>query len=239
MGDLHDLIFILLGIFDATAMLMVILKLYMLPVREYFIRILLFASFIAVFSYIIRIVIGVPEWDLSLQYLLMIIFLRLGLKIKVHLSSFIAGAGICAYALIQMGVYYFYAGVNLMHVGVLKENSGSLLYLFQISSMLIAYLLAWVLTRFQLGFSFIIVPPHDFLVRENYLTNRNLLLVIGSLASLATASVMILFLYDANPLALLIIAAVAFGLSFYFSGWSDRDDIRKAIEAYRNKDKRA
>ncbi|MFD1775919.1 hypothetical protein ACFSF2_18785 [Paenibacillus rhizophilus] len=234
---MHDLIFIFLGIFDATAMLTVILKLYMLPVREYFVRVLLFASFIAVFSYLMRIIIGVPEWDLPLQYLLIILFLRLGLKIKLHLASFIAGAGICAYALIQMGVYYFYAWTNQMNVDILKENSGSLLYLFQISSILVAYVLSWALTRFQLGFSFIIVPPHDFLVKENYLTNRNLLLVFGSLASLATVCITILFLYRANPLGLFIAAAVAFGLSFYFSGWSDRDDIRRAVEAYRKKDK--
>ncbi|BCG57680.1 hypothetical protein [Paenibacillus sp. URB8-2] len=235
---MHDLIFIILGIFDAFAMLTIILKLYMLPVREYFVRILLFASFIALFSYLMRIAIGVPEWDLPLQYLLIILFLRLGLKIKVHLASFIAGAGICGYALIQVALYYFYAWTNLMNVGVLKENSGFYISLLQVSTIVAAFVLSWALTRFNLGFSFIIVPPHDFLVKENYFTNRNLILVIGSLASLATVSVTILFLYNANPLGLLLIAAVAFGLSFYFSGWSDRDDIRRALEAYRNKGKK-
>ncbi|AHV95959.1 hypothetical protein PSAB_05115 [Paenibacillus sabinae T27] len=233
------MIFILLGLCEASATLTIILKLYMLPVREYFGRIFLFALFIAIFSYMMRIVLKAPELDIPFQYLLFIFFLRLGLKIKVHLASFIAGAGICAYALIQIGFYYFYSWTSLMNVSVLKENSGFHISLLQVSTIFAAFGLSWVLNRFNLGFSFIILPPHDFLIKENYFTNRNLLLVIGSLASLATASVTILFLYSANPFGLLLAAAIAFGLSFYFSGWSDRDDIRKAIEAYRNKDKRA
>lgn len=241
MGDLHDLIFILLGTFEAIGVLILILKLYMLPVREYLVKIILFSLFAAVFSYVMRIVLKAPEWDLPLQYLLYILFLRWGLKIKLHLASFIAGSGICAYVVIQLSLYYFYAWTNLVNVSILKESNGTHLYLLQISSIIASLGLSRALTRFNLGFSFIIVPPHDFLVKENYFTNRNLLLVIGSLASftLTTVSISLLLLYSANPFNLLIAAAVTFGLSFYFSGWSDRDDIRKAIEAYRNKDKKA
>jgi len=219
-------------------MLVLILKLYMLPVREYLGKILIFAAFIAVFSYVMRIVLKEPNYDLPLQYLLFILFLRVGLKIKTHLASFIAGAGICAYAVLQMGIYYFYDWTHLMNAYMLKENNGSI-YLLQISTIVIALVISWALMKFNTGFSFIILPPHDFLTKENYFTIRNLLVLLGSLASLITNSVTVLFLYDANPLWLLLTSAITLGLSFYFSGWSDRDDIRRAVEAYRNKDKKA
>lgn len=232
-----EFIYIVLGIFDAAAALFFILKLYMLPVREYLARIILFCIGIAVFSYFMRVVLDIPTFDLPVQYLLFILFLRIGLKIKVHLASFITGAGICAYTEIQMGLYYLYRWAGLINVEVLKEDVGVHLYIFQISFICLTYIAALLLTKFNLGFSFIIKPPHDFLVREDYWSDRNLVLALGSLTSLLTISITLLFLYSANPLGLLLVAAVTFALSFYFSGRSDRDDIRKFIEAYRHKNK--
>lgn len=236
---MRDLIFVVLGVFDAFAMLLLILKLYMLPVREYIGKILSFTVFIAVVSYVMRIILKEPSYDLPLQYLLFILFFRVGLKVKFHLASFIAGTGICAYTLLQVVVYYFYTWTHLIDAEVLTATGGFYVYLLQITSILLVYAICWLFERYSLGFSFIIVPPHDFLVKEDYFTNRNLLIVIGSIASLSTISITILLLYKSNTIALLAVEAVTLGLSFYFSRWSDRDDIRRAIEAYRRKDKEA
>ncbi len=231
----HALIYIILGIFDAAAMMLLILKLFMLPVFDYRYKIVAFSTFIALFSYVTRVVLEVPALDLPLQYIFFIVFLRIGLKIKIHLASFISGSGICAYAALQMCLYYLLEWIDLVHVGILKENVGLLLFFFQITSILVAYLIAFLLFRCSLGFSFIIKPPHDFFSREDYFSKRNIVLLIANIISIITILVTTIFLYSGKPLGLLIVAAVSFIVSIYFSGWSDKDDIRKAIEAYRNK----
>ncbi|MDH6373497.1 membrane protein implicated in regulation of membrane protease activity [Paenibacillus sp. PastF-3] len=234
---LDTLTYILLGIFDATAAVLLILKLYMLPVKEYRFKIISFAIFIALFSYLMRMLLNVPKIDLPSQYILFVLFLRFGMQVKTHIASFIAGAGICAYAIIQMTIFYVYDWMDLIHVGILSENNGLYLYFFQTSCIAITLLLSILLSKFNFGFSFIIKPPHDFFSKENYLTRRNVMLLLGSIVSLLTVSVTVLLLYSSNPLGLLIIAAISFIISFYFSGRSDKDDIRKAIEAYSDKNK--
>ncbi|OME55095.1 hypothetical protein [Paenibacillus odorifer] len=229
--------YILLGIFDATTAVLLILKLYMLPVKEYRFRIISFAILIALFSFMMRMVLNAPKFDLPSQYILFVFFLRFGMQIKTHIASFIAGAGLCAYAIIQMTIFYVYDWMDLIHVGILRENNGLYLYFFQISCIAITLFLSILLSKFNFGFSFIIKPPHDFFSKENYLTRRNVMLLLGSIASLLTISVTVFLLYSSNPLGLLIIAAISFIISFYFSGRSDKDDIRKAIEAYSAKNK--
>lgn len=233
----HNVTYIVFGIFDALAVMLLILKLYMIPVDDNKYKLLSFTIFIAFFSFFMRVVLTIPTFDLPMQYLLFVLFLRVVLKIKVHLGSFMAGAGICAYAILQMGVYYTYSFFDIMSVGVLKENDGLLLYVFQVSSIIITLSISLVLTRFNAGFTFIIRPPHNFFSKENYFSNRNMILIVGSLVSFLTTLATILLLYEAKPLALLIASVIAFAISFYFSSWSDKDDIRIAIAAYREKNK--
>ncbi len=67
-------LYILLGVFDALAVVTLVLKLYMLPVWEYRRKILFYTIGIALFSFLMRVVIGVPKLDLPFQYLFMVIF---------------------------------------------------------------------------------------------------------------------------------------------------------------------
>lgn len=88
------------------------------------------------------------------------------MELKPHISSFIAGAGISAYAAIQMGIFHIFEWLDVMHIGVVQQNEGSLVYLLQSSSILIAYLICFVFSIFDFGFSFIIRPPHDFIKKK-------------------------------------------------------------------------
>lgn len=231
-------IYITLGIFDALAMLLLILKLYMLPFREYGVKITFFVFFIATFSYMMRITLESPKLDLPLQYIFFVLFLRFGMELKIHLSSFIAGAGISAYAAIQMGIYHLFNFFDVMHVNVIQQNAGSLVYLLQSSSILVAYVICFFLTIFDYGFSFIIRPPHDFFTKENYLSSVNLPYLIGTIISAFTICMTLVLLYNSDPTWLLILAILTFGVSYLFSIRRERGDIRAAVEAYRNKYKK-
>ncbi|OKP96832.1 hypothetical protein [Paenibacillus sp. P46E] len=233
----HSIIYIVLGIFDAFAMLLMILKLFMLPVYEYRNKILIFVFIVAIFSYFMRVVFEMAAFDLPIQYVLFVIFLRVFVKIKLHIASFIAGAGISAYATLQVCLYYIFDWTNVVDVGILRENSGMYLYMLQITAIVVAYLLTYLLFRQSKGFTFILVPPHDFFASENYLSRRNVVLIFSSIISLITISITILLLYSGKPLNILLASIVSLAISAYFSNWSDKDDIRKAITAYRNRNK--
>lgn len=233
------LAYISVGVADAMAVLVLPLALYMLPIKDYKYRIILFAVFISLVSFIMRIVLNIPRLDLPLQYALFSIFFRVGLKIKLHLSAFILGVAISAYATIQMAIFYVYNFFDIMQLNVLKENATLQVFLLQGTSILIIYLIAALLKLYVTGFSFIVAPPHDFIWREDYNTEENKKVLISILFSMVTISLGVILLYYLNPLAILLVSIVTFGLSFIFSRRSDAEDARKAIEAYRERIKKS
>ncbi|MGC5773586.1 hypothetical protein J4O75_14670 [Paenibacillus pabuli] len=209
----------------------------MLPFREYGVKITVFVLFIASFSHMMRLTLESPKLDLPLQYIFFVLFLRFGMELKIHLSSFIAGAGISAYAAIQMGIYHLFNFFDVMHVNVIQQNAGNLVYLLQSSSIFVTYVICFLLSIFDYGFSFIIRPPHDFLTKENYLSSVNLPYLIGTIVSAFTICMTLVLLYRSDPTWLLALAILNFGVSYFFSIRRERGDIRAAVEAYRNKHK--
>lgn len=230
--------YIVIGVFDALAALILPLALYMLPIKDYKYKIIIFAVLISLVSFIMRVVLNVPSLDLPLQYIMFVLFLRLSLKIKVHWAAFILGAGLSAYATLQMAVFYVYNFIGVMQVSALKENTTLQVFLLQGTSILIVYLFAGYLKLRCTGFSFISAPPHDFIWKENYNTKENKMVIMSVLFSAITICLAIILLYKLDPLSLLLVSIFTFGLSYYFSKRSDYEDARKAIEAYRIRNKK-
>ncbi|WP_311077815.1 hypothetical protein [Paenibacillus polymyxa] len=236
---LSAFLYILLGLFDALAAVILVLKLYMLPVREYRTKILFYAIGIALFSFLMREVIGLPKLDLPLQYLLMVIFFRFGLGIKTHLAAFSAGSGLTAYINLQLFVFLFANFFGAAEPGVINDTSGSSIYVIQLSSIIIACFISYIMGKYNLGFSFIIQPPHDFLRAENYLSSLNKLLILGALISAVTIFITLYMLYSSNTIGLLSISLLTFGLSYFFSERGDYEDARSAITVHRNGNKKS
>ncbi|MEC0233620.1 hypothetical protein P4H71_04530 [Paenibacillus kribbensis] len=231
--------YIVIGVFDAMAVLILPLALYMLPIKDYKYRIILFAVFISLVSFLMRIVLDLPRIDLILQYILFVSFFRLGLKIKLHLSAFILGTGLSAYATLQMAVFYVYNFLGIMQTTALKENTSLQVFLLQVTSILIVYIFAGYLKLRSTGFSFIVVPPHDFLWKEDYKTKENKMVITSAVLSTVTICLGVILLYYQNPLVLLLVSVFTFALSYYFSRESDAEDARRAIEAYRERYKKS
>ncbi|WP_238796289.1 hypothetical protein [Paenibacillus sp. EKM206P] len=234
---LTNFFYLIMGVFDALAILVFPLALYMLPIKDYKYKIILFAVVISLVSFLMRIVLNIPKFDLPLQYGLFVIFYRLSLKIKLHWSAFILGSAISAYATLQMLIFYVYSFLNIMQITVLKENASLQVFLLQGTSILTTYLIAAIFKLYKTGFSFISAPPHDFIWREDYNTTENKMVLTSTLFSTITISLGVILLYYLNPLAILLVSIFTFGLSYYFSKRSDYEDARKAIEAYRIRNK--
>lgn len=231
----HSLIYITLSIFDCLAYVLLILTLYMLPIRNYRYRIFLFAVSIAIFSYLMRVVFQMPEFDLALQYIFLMIFLRYCMKIKAHIAAFIGGAGLTLYITLQMVFYYTYNLMGAIPQNAIEYNTGYSVYVIQFSSIFSAYIISALLYLTNKGFTFIIAPPHDFLISEDYSTITNKLMILGSIFSILTVGLTLVLLYRANHMWLAVMCILTMLCSLYFSLRGDQEDVRKNLETYRRR----
>lgn len=213
--------YIILSIFDAATMIALIFKFYRLPVIMYLKRLSVLALIITISSYLCRVQFNMPYLDLPIQYLIFVIFLRFIIRIKMHYATFIAATGMLGFFVIQLGIYYFFDLSGALDTSIVKEISGVAVYAVQISTEVAILLLCFVLWRFNLGFSFILLPPHDFFNKEDYTTRQNLEMIGSTILSALTIFVAILFLNYGYVFALVILAVFSFSLAYYFSRKGD------------------
>ncbi|MEK4113205.1 hypothetical protein MHH92_23345 [Paenibacillus sp. FSL M7-1414] len=211
--------YILIGAFDVFAVLALMLRLYRLPVRDRLWEKLVFSVVAAVASYFIRIVIGLPMIDTAVLMLLVILFMRYVLEIKLFYAALISSAGMSAYVAIQLALAMGYMAIGGNAQAVIVETHGYKVQLLQITAICIAYIVASMMTLFRWGFSFIPLPPHDFNIAVNYEKNKGLLITtIGGLIFVSFAMVLLL-----NYMIVLLVPAalLSFGISYYFSNRRD------------------
>lgn len=232
-------IYIILGVFDSLACLLLVLKIFMLPIWDYRYKIIGYCLLSSLSSYLVRIVLDMPRLDTPLQFLYCILFLRFLLHMRTHLSAFAAGTGFTLYINLQLLIFFLAASLGIAGNSVILDTAGFSVHFIQIMSILFAYLVAFVLYRYNLGFSFIIQPPHDFFKREDYKSSLNVLLLAGVVISIMTICLTIFFLYNMNPYGTIAITLIAFSISYYFSQRGDYEDARKSIEAHSQRNKKS
>lgn len=240
MGDeeLKDsLLYLVLGYFDALSYILLSLKLFMLPIKDNLRKIGLYAIFVASFSFMMRMVFNLPEFDLGLQYVFLVLFLRYAVEIKTHISAYVAGVGLTTYISFQLLLFLIYSIFDIVPIDVINHNTGDAVFLIQIPSILLGYLLTTVLALFNRGFTFIVAPPHDFLIKEDYSASENKVMILGAVVSFVTMALVVTLLYIANPFWLGITAVVGLMFSFYLTIRSDRKDALKNVRDYRSKHK--
>ncbi|USB32153.1 hypothetical protein [Paenibacillus sp. YPG26] len=225
-------VYIGLGIFDALAMFALMISLYRLPLWSHRYKVTAFAVFIALFSFVMRLLIEIPQLDLPIQYLFFLIFIKYVYRLKFSHSSFVAGAGITAYAVLQLTISYVYNLVGMIYQSDLLKTEGAV-YLIQISSILAAYGISIFLKYFRLGFSFIQIPQDGRPSPQKEQTS----LLIASILSTITIFLISFFLYNVDFPGLIIMTFSTFSISYYFSQRSDYEGVRSIIEASLEQDK--
>lgn len=226
-----------LGYFDALSYILLCLQLYMLPIKDNIKKIAIYALFITSFSFMMRMVFKLPEFDLGLQYVFLVLFLRYALEIKTHISAYVSGVGMLTYISFQLLLYFIYSISGIVPIDVINHNTGAAVWLIQVPSILIGFALTGVLALLHRGFTFIVAPPHDFFIKENYSESENRVMILGAVISFVTMALTVTLLYIANPLWLAITASIGLILSIYLSIRSDRQDAIKNVNNYRSKHK--
>ncbi|WP_148278013.1 hypothetical protein [Paenibacillus popilliae] len=177
-------IYIPLGSLDAFAVFVLILKLYRLPIKEYILDIGTMSVIISIVSFVLRILLNVPTIDLPLQVLLFTLFIRFVMGIKIFYGAIITGAGLGAYLIFQLIIYIILLSIGLLNEHIVLQSAGVEVNFVQASSITLALTIGYVLKKFNLGFSFVIRPPHDFSIKEDYTKPRNKALLFWSITTL-------------------------------------------------------
>lgn len=176
---LGDLVYLVLGIFDALAVLVIALKLYRMPLLQHKWNVLGIAVCIAVVSYLNRIVLGIPQYDLLIQTIIFILGLRFLIKYLYFWSTLMIVTAIVIYIPLQYLIYYLLIITGVTNFAAATEIEGLGAYIIQRSTIVVVYLLAWLFYRQNLGFSLFTFPPHYFQTKSNVLAGPNRKLIIG------------------------------------------------------------
>lgn len=147
-------LFLALGIIDVYAEMALIFKSFKIPYFEYFKEISIMAIFIALVSLIIREFLELSALaDIILHFALIILFLRYIIKV-IFWRSIIVSLSYFSYGLISFLSYTIYASMGI-------ETDSAI----QVTQIVGGFLIAWLLYRFNVGFSWFSQPPHDFLIK--------------------------------------------------------------------------
>lgn len=232
--------FLVLSELEGLGIILFTLKLYMLQLKRWhFKQVMVLVTCMTFFSYLMRVVFDLSVIDLPIQYVCYVLFFRYVLGVKVHLASFMWGASLSGYAMLQVMIYYFCDSLGLMHVDVFRESTGAQIMLLQSLSIALLYIISLFLKVTGRGFSFIAEPPHDFFAPTDFLASPNIQYIIITLISTVTIVSAVFLLASANPLGLLIVSLFTFTISYLFSKRKDAKDAMDAIEAYRQRNKKS
>ncbi|QDX92019.1 hypothetical protein EEL30_06345 [Brevibacillus laterosporus] len=174
--------YITLGSIDILAILVLAFKVFRFPLawKKEFLIISITASLI---SYLNRVVLDIPSVDSWLQYTIIILFFRYMLTVKLFDSIVIATVGYLGFNIVQYSTYVvmLWTGVVSFADGQALTNLGT--YLIQVATHLFVFLIAWLIYRYNHGFSFIMVPPHDVHIKTKMTPLKFLIITMVFLSS--------------------------------------------------------
>jgi hypothetical protein len=178
-------VYLMIGFVDTLAILAIMFKLFRMPFFEYSREVLALSLIISCSSYLLRVEVGSATLDMVVQISMYIGFLIYVIKIRIVKSVIIACAGYSAFSAIQLliAVLLFLSG--LMNSEIVKDNAGIGIFTLQIISELAVFLVSFVLHKTKWGWSYVILPPHDFFVKEPSNPLEKKLLVVAVMVMLS------------------------------------------------------
>ncbi len=175
---MNAIIYLLLGTVDIFLLMTLIFKVFRWPLRQYARETLIIAFLCSLESYLSRIVLGVPEIDLILQNIIILVLMRVLLKVNFYYALTLSVIGSFLYSEIAYITYNLFA---LFHIELdFSTPTSAGVYFMQISVQVLAALAAFLLYKFNLGFSFVSVPPHDS--KRRFTSKEKMNLIISCVA---------------------------------------------------------
>ncbi|MGG0753012.1 hypothetical protein [Brevibacillus laterosporus] len=196
-------LYIILGSIDILAILVLGFKAFRFPLT-YKKELLIMSLTASLVSYLNRVILDIPNIDGLVQYTILVLFLRYMLKVRLFDGIVLATVGYLGFFIVQYSTYLvlLWTGIVSFSDGQALANLGT--YIIQLTTHLFVFLAAWLIYRYNHGFSFIMVPPQDVHIRTNMTMLRVLIMV---LVFLSTGTFLFvtnwLISYDGNPTSLI------------------------------------
>ncbi|PCN42313.1 hypothetical protein B9C88_21690 [Brevibacillus laterosporus] len=195
--------YIILGIIDILSILVLSFKVFRFPLiyKKEFLIISITASLV---SYLNRVILEIPNVDGWVQYTILVLFFRYMLKVRLFDSTILATVGYLGFNIVQYSTY-----VVLLWTGVVSFADGQALvnlgtYIIQLTTHLFVFLAAWLIYRYNHGFSFIMVPPHDVHIRTKMTPLKFLIMIMVFLSTVTILFVTNWMLtFNGNPTSLI------------------------------------
>ncbi|AGR47388.1 hypothetical protein EMERY_54 [Brevibacillus phage Emery] len=200
---MDTLLYIILGSIDILAILVLAFKAFRFPLT-YKKELLIMSLSASLLSYLNRAILDIPTIDGLAQYTLLVLFLRYMLKVRLFDSTVLATVGYLGFNVVQYNTY-----VVLLWTGVVSFADGQALanlgtYIIQVTTDSLLFFIAWLIYRYNHGFSFIMIPPHDVHIRTNMTVLRILIMIM---VFLSTGTILFvtnwMLSHDGNPTSLI------------------------------------
>ncbi|MCY9542725.1 hypothetical protein M5X02_18920 [Paenibacillus alvei] len=205
-------LYILIGAFEAFALLAATLNLFRFKVRFYLKDFIVMSIVLALSSYLIRIVFEEPLFDIPLTMCAIIVFMNYVIKVRLQYAVIITLSGYAFYTAIQSVIFLVLNITINFESSMLMESSGVYLYLLQIITAGGTMLISQYLYKIGLGFSFIIHPPHSFHSKFSKKENTVFYAAIVTFLILTASAV---FLLSGYAWLVYIIVLLNFSILYY------------------------
>lgn len=153
--------YISIGAIEAFALLTATLRLFRFRANYYRINIVVMSILLALSSYLIRIVLKMPWFDIPLTMCAIIVFLSYIIQVRLQYAVIITLSGYAFYTAVQSLIFLVLNFTINFESIMLLQSFGVYLYLLQVATAGVMILISHYLYKIGLGFSFIIHPPHS------------------------------------------------------------------------------
>ncbi|KZE79345.1 hypothetical protein AV654_17910 [Paenibacillus elgii] len=211
---MNFILYMVFGVLEIFALFALMLKTFRFPYFSYIKEITVIAVVVTFLSYLIRVYFDIFQvYDILLHMILYILFFRYIFKIK-YWRAIIISFTYYGYIVLVILVFMFYTSTNIVTKEVLEEPNGISAYIIQFTSATIVFLVSYIIHKMNTGFSFISVPPHDFMVKNRL--KKHDLIVIFSVLIIAIIVFLTLFFifrsanYISVPLLILSYAVLVY-----------------------------
>lgn len=224
---MNTILYLLLGFADIIVVLAFIFKLFRFPFWDYKREFLIMGITLSVTSYLVRVIFKIPEIDLGIQYVLFILFFRYLIKFRLWESTMLTAIGILAFDLSQLILIPTLISLEVATLGDVFRSTGKGTFLIQFVNDVVMVLISYLIYRFNLGFSFVMQPPHE-LKWKTSLNGINfivlMLVIIASQAIFVTLYILLNYFNEIKYVAIAVV--VSFIVFMITSHVKEMEDIK-------------
>ncbi|MFB7817379.1 hypothetical protein ACFC0X_24820 [Paenibacillus chitinolyticus] len=215
---MNTFLYIFLGMLDSLSSFVLMFAIFSFPLRQYFKEVAAASLFISLVSYLNRNVLSIQNWDMAVQFFFYIAILVVIFKVALPYAIDLASVGYLTFIGIQFIVYPLLLLTPIVSTNDAQELTGFGTSIIQITTDVVCYLVAFLIYRFNLGFSHISWPPHDSFLLYKLKGVKLFWSIVSTLAALAICSTMYWILNYHNGIYIVIPTVLgSLALLLYFS----------------------